>query len=138
MNEFSDINNLLETLKNFKDENEAKTFLANRGSNCFKQSMFAKIKELRENLKNEDEILNYLKKNFPLLKEIEGKFYMVYPRCFCHNLENVDIIVPKSYCYCTEGCVREFFKTALSREVNVQLEKSVRWGDEVCKIRVDL
>jgi len=133
-----DTKKVIEQLKTISSPNKARTFLASRGCNCISNSMLKKAKDARKNVQNDKEIIENLKKSIRLLQEIEGKLYMIYPKCYCHHLKNISDDVPKSYCYCSEGWVKHFFETALEKNVNVEIEKSVRWGDEECQIRIDI
>lgn len=83
-------------------------------------------------------LLRIQKKSIRLLKEIKGKLFMAYPKCYCHHLKNVIDDIPKSYCYCSEGWVKQLLETALERKVNVEIEKSALWGDSECQIRIDI
>lgn len=62
---------------------------------------------------------------------------MIYPKCYCHHLKHFKGEIPKNYCYCSEFWVKRLFSEALGREVNVEIEKSVRWGSQNCRIRID-
>lgn len=132
------IERLIEELKNISSPDKARAFLDSRGSSCISKSMLKKAKDARKNVKKDRDIIENLKKGIRLLKEIEGKLFMVYPKCYCHHLRNLYGDIPKSYCYCSEGWVKKLFETALEKDVNVEIEKSVRWNDEKCQIRIDI
>ena len=138
MGKNEDTNRVMEQLKNISSADEARTFLASRGSRCISKSMLKKAKDARKNAKNDGEIIENLKKSIRFLKETEGHLFMVYPKCYCHRLRNVNGDIPKSYCYCSEGWVKKLFETALEKDVRVEIEKSVRWKDDKCQIRVDV
>lgn len=138
MQNTEDTKEVIEQLKTMSSPNKAKTFLASRGCNCISKSMLKKAKDARKDAKTDRDIIENLKKSIRLLKEIEGKLFMVYPKCYCHHLKNFNGNIPKSYCYCSEGWVKQLFETALEKNVNVEIEKSVRWGDEECQIRIDI
>ena len=129
---------LKDQLQKLKSPKEAREMFEERGSSCPSQSMLRKAKESRKGARSEKEIIKNLKAKISLLKEIDGKLYMVYPRCYCHHLRHFEGKVPKNYCYCSEFWVKRLFKEALGREVNVEIEKSVKWGDKNCQIRVDV
>ena len=132
-----DTNKLINQLRNLESPNEAREMLKERGESCIGESMLKKARETRKGAKNEEEIIKNLKAKFSLLKEIDGKLYMVYPKCYCHHLGHFKGKIPKNYCYCSEFWIKRLFKEALRREVKVEIEKSVRWGDKNCRIRID-
>lgn len=133
-----DTGKLIEQLKSISSPDEARTLLALRGRNCIGESMLKKAKDARKNAKNDRDIIENLKKSLGLLMESEGKLFMVYPECYCHHIKNLEGDIPKTYCYCTEGWVRHLFETAFQRNVNVEIEKSIIWGDDKCQIRIEI
>jgi len=133
-----DTKKVIKHLESISSPKEALTLLVSRGRDCISKSMLKKANDARKNAQNDREIIENLKRSIRFLKEIEGKLYMVYPRCYCHHLKNFSGDIPKYYCYCSEGWVKQLFETALGRSVNVGIEKSVRWGDEKCQIKIDI
>lgn len=129
---------LIERLRTITSSSKARSILYTRGCNCISKSMLKKAKDARKNAKIENEIIDNLKKSIRFLKEIDGDLFMIYPNCYCHRLKNINSEIPKAYCYCSEGWVKHLFGTALERDVKVNIEKSVRWGDEECQIKIDL
>ncbi|MBN1648258.1 MAG: hypothetical protein JW874_09510 [Spirochaetales bacterium] len=133
-----DTGKIIEQLRAMSDPGEARAFLAARGHACIGKSMLKKAEDAGRNSANDNVIIENLKKNAGLLRETDGKLYMVFPQCYCHHLKNFDGDIPATYCYCSEAWVRHFMKTAFGRDINAEVEKSVLRGDEECRIRVDL
>lgn len=129
---------LIEKLRTITSSSKARSILYDRGCNCISKTMLKKATDARKNVKNESEIIDNLIKNIRFINEIEGKLYMIYPKCYCHRLKNNNSDIPKTYCYCSEGWVKHLFETALGKEVKVNIEKSVRWRNEKCQIRIEL
>ena len=133
-----DTKKLIDQLRKLKSPREAREILEERGRSCPSASMLKKARESKKGVKSEKEIINNLKAKISLLKEIDGKLYMVYPKCYCHHLKHFKGKVPRNYCYCSEFWVKRLFEEALDRKVNAKIEKSVLWGDKNCMIRVDI
>jgi hypothetical protein len=53
-----------------------------------------------------------------------------YDHCYCPSRK---YIASNKYCNCTVGWVKEVFERILKSKITVVLEKSIAWGDEVCK-----
>ena len=61
---------------------------------------------------------------------------LVYERCYCPNLSSFEGAVPRSYCECSRGWVKEMFETAAGRPCDVTLVSSIRRGDKECRFVV--
>jgi len=140
-----DLQQITEKIKKISSAEEARTFLIPRGRSCLIDSfrpLLDKAYEARKEAKNEEEIIEKLKKNIDYnidyLEEIEGKLYMIFPQCYCDRIKGFEKDIPPNYCYCTEGWVKELMEAALKKEIKVELEKSILWGDEKCKIRIEV
>jgi len=136
-----DLQQITEKLKKISSAEEARTFLIPRGRSCLIDSfrpLLDKAYEARKEAKNEEEVIENLKKNIDYLEEIEGKLYMIFPQCYCDRIKGFEKDIPPHYCYCTEGWVKELMEAALDRDVKVELEKSILWGDKNCQIRIEV
>ena len=134
----SSLSKLIAQLQKISFPQKAREILEERGLACPSQSMLKKARDCKEGAKSEGEIIENLKRKLSMLQEIDGKLYMVYPKCYCHHLKNFEGKVPKNYCYCSEFWVKRLFEEALGREVEAEIEKSVQWGNEKCLIRIDM
>jgi hypothetical protein len=56
--------------------------------------------------------------------------------CLCPILEDAPKDVPRTYCYCSVGYVREIFQQNLGRPAKVELTNSVLWGGKSCDFTV--
>ena len=69
--------------------------------------------------------------------EYDGtSFYLMYPKCYCDFVNQVEDILPKAWCYCTLGYTKKMFEYVLGKEVEVELIKSVKMGDQECRIKI--
>jgi predicted hydrocarbon binding protein len=51
-------------------------------------------------------------------------------------LAEVDKLDSKTWCECTTGYSKVLFEKAFGCEVNVELLKSVKMGDDICLMRI--
>jgi predicted ArsR family transcriptional regulator len=130
-------------LMNSLDKNvDAKTLadvLEQCGRQCQSQSFIKKAKDLYEKAESTEEFLDKLGKVYKHLHKEGDKVYLVYPRCYCSQVNKI----PKgklsgTYCNCSRGWAKALFEGALSRDVEVIKEKSIIGGDSECRFRIIL
>lgn len=56
--------------------------------------------------------------------------------CECPMLEGVEKLPTKTWCYCTAGNSKVIFDFVFGYEVEVELLKSIKMGDEFCLLKV--
>jgi hypothetical protein len=61
---------------------------------------------------------------------------LVYGKCYCPNLCSFAGTVPRSYCNCSRGWVKEMFETVTGTPCEVALISSVARGDAECRFEV--
>jgi predicted ArsR family transcriptional regulator len=127
---------LLKEVEGHIDEERLANILENRGRACISATYIEKAKDAAKDAQDIDEFLDNLARAVPMLKREGDKVYMVYPKCYCHNLKGIKGAVPGSYCCCSVGWVKEMFEQALGRPVEVKLEASILRGDKACRLRV--
>jgi len=61
-------------------------------------------------------------------------------RCYCGLLRGLpeDENVSRTYCYCSEGFVKEFWENVLERPVKVELLQSALSGASECQFAIHL
>jgi predicted hydrocarbon binding protein len=59
-------------------------------------------------------------------------------KCGCPLVRNKLVGFGRTFCYCSRGWVKKIFETLLKKPVNVELEKAIGFGDDVCKFVVYL
>ena len=57
----------------------------------------------------------------------------LHGRCYCPLVGEGPDTLPRSYCICSEGYVREFFSTVTQQPVEVVTLQAVKWGDPCCE-----
>jgi hypothetical protein len=67
-----------------------------------------------------------------------GVVTLVFDKCYCPNLSGYEGNVPRSYCNCSRGWVKEMFETVTGKPCEVALLSSVRRGDKECRLVVQV
>jgi hypothetical protein len=78
-----------------------------------------------------------LSKVYKHLHREGDKVYIVYPRCYCSQVNKL----PKgklsgTYCNCSKGWAKALFEGAIGRTVEVIMESSIIGGGNQCKFRI--
>jgi hypothetical protein len=130
---------LIDSLGNNVEEETLAGALEQCGRQCQSHSFIIKAKEIYEKSRDMDEFLQKLSKIYKHLKREGDKVYIVYPRCYCSQVNKI----PKGklsgvYCNCSRGWAKALFEGAMSKPVEVVLEKSIIRGNDECKLRIEL
>jgi predicted hydrocarbon binding protein len=131
---FALVNNLDENV----DEKTKALILENCGRACITDSMKLRAKRAMKQSKNTKEFLGNLSKAWSHLKLKDKDIYIEYPRCYCPIVTSYKGDLPKSWCNCSRGWIKELFEESLGKQVKVILEKSVKQGDDICRFKVVL
>lgn len=70
------------------------------------------------------------------LSWLNGKLHLQFPFCPCPMLAEVDKLETNTWCQCTTGYSKVLFEKAFGCEVDVELLKSVKMGDEICLMKI--
>lgn len=131
------------------DEKTKILVLENCGRACITESFKQKVRKVSKESKNIDDFLNKLSKVWGHLK-IKGKdIYVEYPRCYCPIVSSYpgkplkswskrSWQLPKSWCNCSRGWIKELFEQSLGKSAKVTLEKSIKQGDKICRFKVKI
>ena len=65
-----------------------------------------------------------------------GVLYLQFQFCPCPMLADVDRLETNTWCQCTTGYSKVLFEKAFGCEVDVELLKSVKMGDDVCLMKI--
>ncbi|MFO7370196.1 MAG: DUF6144 family protein [Bacteroidales bacterium] len=96
----------------------------------------ALLKELMNSSSNPEEFAGQEKAKAAGLSYINGKVYLQFPFCPCPMLAEVDRLETNTWCQCTTGYSKVLFEKAFGCEVDVELLKSVKMGDDVCLMSI--
>ncbi|MBN7773555.1 DUF6144 family protein [Clostridium aminobutyricum] len=66
----------------------------------------------------------------------DGVTYLQFQFCPCPMLADVDILETNTWCQCTTGYSKVLFEKAFGCEVDVELLKSIKMGDDVCLMTI--
>ena len=66
----------------------------------------------------------------------EGVLYLQFQFCPCPMLAEVDRLETNTWCQCTTGYSKVLFEKAFGCEVDVELLKSIKMGDDVCLMTI--
>jgi len=67
---------------------------------------------------------------------LDGYLYLQFPFCPCPIVASVDKLETKTWCQCTTGYSKVLFEKAFGCEVDVELIKSIKAGDEICLMKI--
>ena len=66
----------------------------------------------------------------------DGELYLQFTFCPCPMLAQVQRLRSKTWCQCSAGYSKALFEKAFSCEVDAELLKSIKGGDEVCLMKI--
>jgi len=96
----------------------------------------ALVKELMSAASNMEEFANSKKARAAGLSCEEGVLYLQFPFCPCPMLAEVDRLETNTWCQCTTGYSKVLFEKAFGCEVDVELLKSIKMGDDICLMTI--
>jgi hypothetical protein len=85
-----------------------------------------------------EEFGNHEKANAAGLFCDNGELYLQFPFCPCPMLEGVDRLASDTWCQCTTGYSKVLFEKAFPCQVEVELLKSIKMGDDKCLMKIML
>lgn len=66
----------------------------------------------------------------------DGILYLKFLFCPCPMLADVDKLETNTWCQCTTGYSKVLFEKAFGCEVEVELLKSIKMGDDICLMKI--
>lgn len=66
----------------------------------------------------------------------DGVIYLQFQFCPCPMLAEVDRFETNTWCQCTTGYSKVLFEKAFGCEVDVELLKSIKMGDDICLMTI--
>ena len=96
----------------------------------------ALVKELVGLSSNIEEFGSLEKAKSAGLSCTNGELYLQFHFCPCPMLAEVDQMETDTWCQCTTGYSRVLFEKAFACEVEVELLKSIKMGDEICLMKL--
>lgn len=97
---------------------------------------FELIKELLATSSSMEEFANHDKAKAAGLSCENGELYLQFPFCPCPMLADVKKLDTNTWCQCTTGYSKVLFEKAFECEVEVDLLKSIKIGDDICLMKI--
>jgi predicted ArsR family transcriptional regulator len=133
------ITTLVAGLNEHVDEKTLAEILEQCGRQCQSQSLIKKARDMFQKSKSTSEFLENLGQVYKHLRREGDKVYIVYPECYCSQVNKIPQgKLSGTYCNCSRGWAKALFEGALSKPVEVVMEKSIINGDNQCKFRIML
>lgn len=96
----------------------------------------ALVKELVAASSSMEEFANLDKAKAAGLSCKDGRLYLQFPFCPCPMLADVDKLDTDTWCQCTTGYSKVLFEKVFGCEVDVELLKSKKMGDDICLMKI--
>lgn len=100
------------------------------------EEKLALVKELMSTATSLEEFTNSEKAKAAGLFCKDGELFLQFSFCPCPMLEGVDKLETNTWCQCTTGYSKVLFEKAFACDVDVELLKSIKMGDEVCLMKI--
>jgi len=132
------IKSLMDNLDEHVDEKTKLKVLENCGRACISRSFLKKVQECKKSAKDTSEFLDNLQRMWNHLQRDDDDIYVVYKKCYCPLVKGCSEPLSSTFCNCSVGWIKELFESALEKQVDVELEKSIVRGDDICRFKVRL
>lgn len=66
------------------------------------------------------------------------KVTMIYDKCLCTLVGDIEGTLPGEYCLCTRGWTQAVYGALTGKDVQVDIKSSIKRGDPQCRIEIDL
>ena len=68
----------------------------------------------------------------------DGELFLQFDFCPCPMLSEVDKLETNTWCQCTTGYSKVLFEKAFNCDIDVELLKSIKMGDDICLMKIIL
>lgn len=96
------------------------------------EERLALLREIMSQTTTLEEFANHEKALASGISFREGELYLEFPFCPCPMVAEVDRLESSTWCHCTTGYSKVLFEQAFGCEVEVELLKSIKMGDNRC------
>ena len=94
------------------------------------------VQEIKEASSSLEEFGSHPKAQAAGLSYSDGAVNLMFPFCPCPMVAEVDKLDTNTWCQCTTGYSKVLFEKAFGCEVDVELLKSIKAGDEICLMKI--
>lgn len=131
------VKNTMKRLEDNIDNSTIKKIRMNCQCGYEMDEKLALLKELLTSSSNLEEFANHDKAKAAGLSYQNGNLYLQFTSCTCPMLVDVDRLETNTWCQCTAGYSKVIFGKAFGCEVDVELLKSIKMGDDICLMRIN-
>lgn len=100
------------------------------------EEKLALVKELAASSSSMEEFAGSDKAKAAGLSYRDGSLYLQFGFCPCPMLAQVEKLDTLTWCQCTTGYSKALFEKAFDCDVDVELLKSIKYGDDICLMRI--
>ena len=100
------------------------------------EEKLALVKELAASSSSMEEFAGSEKAKAAGLSYRDGSLYLQFGFCPCPMLAQVEKLDTLTWCQCTTGYSKVLFEKAFGCDVDVELLKSIKCGDDICLMRI--
>jgi predicted hydrocarbon binding protein len=130
------VKNTMKRLEDNFDKSTIKKIRMNCQCGYGMDEKLALLKELVDLSSSLQEFACHDKAKAAGLSFLNGELYLQFPYCPCPMLADVDKLETSTWCECTTGYSKVIFEKAFGCEVDVELLKSVKMGDDICLMKI--
>lgn len=136
------IKKLMEGIDSEVDEDIRAKILEGCGRSCVSRSFIGEMKDAYEESKDVDGLLERINEAWESagakarMKREEDGIYAEYGECYCPLVKDYLEELSPSWCQCSQGWLMELFESVLGKPVQVELEKSVKHGEDLCRFKI--
>lgn len=130
------VKNTMKRLEDHFDKSTVKKIRMSCQCGYAMDGKLALVKELMASSTNLEEFADKDKAKAAGLSYHGGELYLQFPFCPCPMLAEVDKLENNTWCQCTTGYSKVLFEKAFGCEVDVELLKSVKMGDDICLMKI--
>jgi len=130
------VKNTMRRLEERFDISTAKRIRMNCQCGYGMDEKLALVKELMASSSGLEEFAGSDKAKAAGLSYQNGELYLQFPFCPCPMLAGVDRLETNTWCQCTTGYSQVLFEKAFGCEVDVELLRSVKMGDDICLMKI--
>ena len=130
------VKNTMKRLEDHFDKSTVKKIRMNCQCGYGMEDKLALLKELVDISNSLEEFAGHDKAKEAGLSFHNGELYLQFEFCPCPMLAEVDKLETNTWCHCTTGYSKVIFEKAFGCEVDVELLKSVKMGDDICLMKI--
>ena len=130
------VKSVVKRLESCFDRSTVKQIRANCQCGYGMDEKLALVKELLASSSGIEEFAGQERAAAAGLSYVDGTLYLQFPFCPCPMLAEVSELETDTWCQCTTGYSKVLFEKAFGCEVEVELLKSVKMGDDCCLMKI--